>query len=227
MASVTIPGAGPSPITETFGNTANLQLALRSEMRWYQPATLVSSTSPDAGPRACSWASLLDAGGINELVIIAGGDTPYRQDQRVHPTTSWSSTRLLAGDVTITARRTQPSWAGSHMSRSSIRDYRSGRGSGNATATINGIGDVLAGNNLNDTLTAAGFKGSIAGGTGTNLFRDLGATTPFPRRATATRSSAVRTARRSSSWVPAYWTTAPLDILPGATDALWLVVTAL
>ena len=46
---------------------------------------------------------------------------------------------------------------------------------GNAVVTINGIGDVLAGNNQNDTLTAAGVAGSISGGTGTNLFLDLGA----------------------------------------------------
>jgi hypothetical protein len=46
---------------------------------------------------------------------------------------------------------------------------------GNAAVTINGSGDVLAGNNLNDTLTAAGVAGSISGGTGTNAFFDLGA----------------------------------------------------
>ena len=45
---------------------------------------------------------------------------------------------------------------------------------GNAVVTISGIGDVVAGNNQNDTLTAAGFAGSISGGTGTNLFFDLG-----------------------------------------------------
>ena len=50
-----------------------------------------------------------------------------------------------------------------------------GEEAGNAAVTINGIGDVLVGNNLDDTLTAAGLAGSIAGGTGTNLFRDLGA----------------------------------------------------
>ena len=50
-----------------------------------------------------------------------------------------------------------------------------GEEAGNAAVTINGIGDVLVGNNQNDTLTAAGLAGSIAGGTGTNLFRDLGA----------------------------------------------------
>ena len=62
------------------------------------------------------------------------------------------------------------------MSRSSIRQLIVlSEEAGNAAVTINGSGDVLAGNNQNDTLTAAGVAGSISGGTGTNLFLDLGA----------------------------------------------------
>jgi hypothetical protein len=67
---------------------------------------------------------------------------------------------------------------------------------GNATAIISGTGDVLVGNNQSDTLTASGVAGSISGGTGTNVFIDLGSQDTSTAREER-RSLAARQAFRS------------------------------
>ena len=92
----------------------------------------------------------------------------------MHPTTSWFSTRLLRG-VTIHGAPNSTILGGN--AKVTIVDPALivlSEKAGNAAVTINGTGDVLVGNNQNDTLTAAGVAGSISGGTGTNVFIDLG-----------------------------------------------------
>lgn len=76
MASVTIPGAG-SPVVETFGNTANLQLALqiRDALVAASTAGVLEVTTVAGGPnvQVPPPPAAIGEGGVNELVINAAG----------------------------------------------------------------------------------------------------------------------------------------------------------
>ena len=76
MASVTIPGAAPgSPITETFGNTANITLALqiRDALVAANTAGVLEVTTVAGGGLVAGPPTNTLAGGVNELVINGAG----------------------------------------------------------------------------------------------------------------------------------------------------------
>ena len=77
MASVTIPGAGSSTITETFGNTANLQLATSDPRRpgiSQRGLAVLNVTTVREEGMFLGLPRLTTAGEVNELVITAAGE---------------------------------------------------------------------------------------------------------------------------------------------------------
>ena len=178
MASVTIPGAVPgSPITETFGNTANLTLALQIRDALVAAGNAgVLNVTVAGGGLVSGPPTNTPAGGVNELVINAAGSYTIPAGSAGRPDYVVVIDPATSGNVTIHGAANSTILGGNaHVTIVDPDLIVLGEEAGNAAVTINGIGDVLAGNNLDDTLTAAGFQGSIAGGTGRNLFRDLGA----------------------------------------------------
>ena len=181
MASVTIPGAAPgSPIVETFGNTANLQLALQIRDALVAASTAgvltVTTVAGGANVPVPLPPTTLGAGGVNELVINAAGSYTIPAGTAGRPDYVVVIDPATAGGVTIHGASNSSILGGNaHVTIVDPSLIVLGEEAGNAAVTINGIGDVLVGNNQDDTLTAAGLAGSISGGTGRNLFRDLGA----------------------------------------------------
>ncbi len=174
MASVTIPGTGSSSITETFGNTANLQLATQirdalvsaSAGGRLNVTTTASLNVPGPPP-------LTTAGQINELVITAGGDYTIPAGSAGAP----DYVVVLDSLAPVTIHGAPNATILGGLAKVTIIDPADivlSEQNGNATAIISGTGDVLVGNNQSDTLTASGVAGSISGGTGTNVFIDLG-----------------------------------------------------
>jgi Ca2+-binding RTX toxin-like protein len=178
MASVTIPGAGSS-IVETFGNQANLQLAtqIRDALAAANTAGLLTVTTVAGGPNVnVPLPPTVSAGGVNELVINAAGSYTIPAGSAGAPDYVVVIDSATAGGVTIHGAANSTILGGNtHVTIIDPALIVLPEGAGNAAVTINGSGDVLAGNNQNDTLTAAGVAGSISGGTGTNVFFDLGA----------------------------------------------------
>ena len=178
MASVTIPGAGSSTIIETFGNTANLQLAIQIR------DALVSAS----------------AGGVLNVTTVAGGGnvpvppstlrrgrgqrTRHQRRRQLHHTGRISGcTRLRRG------YRPDYCWGRDDPRRVELNhpgrerechDRRSG-----AECPVRGSRQRCghhqryrrrAGRKQSERHSDGGrLAGSISGGTGTNLFRDLGA----------------------------------------------------
>ena len=177
MTSVTIPGTGSSTITETFGNTANLQLAtqIRDALvsaSLQTPSLLNVSTTATpglvAGPPLAT-----HTGQINELVITAGGDYTIPAGSAGAP----DYVVVLDSLAPVTIHGAPNATILGGLANVTIIDPAAivlSEQNGNATATISGTSDVLVGNNQKDTLTASGVAGSISGGTGTNVFIDLG-----------------------------------------------------
>jgi Ca2+-binding RTX toxin-like protein len=178
MASVTIPGSGSSTITETFGSQANQQLAIQigNALASASAGGVLTVTTVPGGGNVPLPPAALGAGGVNELVINAAGSYTIPAATAGAPDYVVVIDPTTTGGVTIHGASDSSIWGGN--ANVTIVDpavIALGEEAGNAVVTINGSNDVLAGNNLNDTLTAAGVAGSIAGGTGTNLFVDLGA----------------------------------------------------
>ncbi len=174
MASVTIPGTGSSTITETFGNTANLQLAT-------QIRDALVSASAGGRLNVTTTASLnvpgppllTTAAQINELVITAGGDYTIPAGSAGAP--DYVVVLDSLAPVTIHGSPNTSILGGlANVTIIDPADIVLSEQNGNSQATITGVGDKLVGNNQNDTLTAAGVAGSISGGIGTNVFIDLG-----------------------------------------------------
>jgi Ca2+-binding RTX toxin-like protein len=169
--SVTIPGAGTATITGSFDNTANLQLAKQIRDALVFASHNAGLTVSVAGSTTVPPPSNTTPGALNELVINAGGDYTIPAgsggapnyivvikpdiNERVTIHGAPNST-VLGGNPNVTIVNS----AAIALDEAAI----------NASVTLNGAGDVLAGNNNNDTLTAAGVAESISGGaTGSNL----------------------------------------------------------
>ena len=114
---------------------------------------------------------LTNPGQINELVISAVGDYTIPAGSAGAPD------YVVVVDPTITGVTIHGAANSTILGGNAIVDPAlivEPEEAGNVVVTISGAGDVVAGNNQNDTLTAAGVGGSISGGTGTNVFFDLG-----------------------------------------------------
>ena len=176
MASVTVPGTGSSTIRETFGNQANLQLAnqirdalvIASANNRLNVANALDPAHVPTPPAA------LAPGGINELVITVGGWYNIPAGDASHP--DYVVVLQTIQDVTINGAANTSIWGGAGKltivdpAMSTIAEE-----AGSATVTATGDGEIVAGNNFSDHLTAAGNNESIVGGTGTgNLFLAMG-----------------------------------------------------
>jgi Ca2+-binding RTX toxin-like protein len=173
MSSITVPGSGGSPISETFDNPTNAALAQQianalavASKAGTLNVTTASSTSVPAPPS--------NPGGVNELIINAGGS--YTVQGGSSPATSWAVILDSAAPVTVHGSANTTVWGGLNTDTIVIDPSAIvlSESAGDAAVTVTGTGDVVAGNNHNDTLTAAGNAQSIAGGTGSNLFFSLG-----------------------------------------------------
>ena len=106
MASVTLPGAAPgSPIVETFGNQANLQLALQIRDALVAASTAgvltVSTVAGGANVRVPLPPTTLGAGGVNELIINAAGSYTIPAGSAGRPDYVVVIDPATAGNVTI------------------------------------------------------------------------------------------------------------------------------
>src|SRR4051812_48204079 len=164
--SVTVPGAHSSTITATFDNSSNFGLAQQiadalaaAGKDGSLSVTSVHGKSPIPNPIS---------GELNELIL---GDVPG--GQVTIPSASPGYVVVLQNEhpLTITGgpNTTIFGGAGGGVTVNDPAAIVLAEEAGNASATVSGNGDVLAGNNLNDTLTAAGANESVAGGTGNNL----------------------------------------------------------
>jgi hypothetical protein len=174
MTIVTVPGAGEgSTIGESFDNANNLALAQQianalaaASSTGSLHVTTASSTSVPPPPS--------NPGGINELIINAGGS--YTIPGGSPPDSpNWVVISDSKAPVTINGSPNITVWGG--LNTEKITDPAAivlSETAGDTAVTVSGAGDVLAGNNHNDTLTASGNAASVAGGTGTNVFFALG-----------------------------------------------------
>jgi RTX calcium-binding nonapeptide repeat (4 copies) len=220
MASVTIPGASPS-IVETFGNQANLQLAnqIRDVLANAGSNLKVTPATPGGG-LIPGPPSNTPAGAVNELVINDAGSYTITAGSASAPDYVVVVNPTITGGVAIHGTANSTILGGNSIVDAAVVVLP--EGAGNAAVIINGFGEVVAGNNQNDTLTAAGFAGSIAGGTGTNLFRDLGANDIISAQGSkdtifgGPNSATIQLLGKSiyNSGTP------PLTTLPGARNAL-------
>ncbi len=175
MTTVTVPGTGGSTIGESFDNASNLALAqqIANSLRAASDAgdlkiSVAGSPASDLSPPS-------NPGGVNELIINSGGD--YTIPGGSPPgTPNWVVILDSTAPVTIHGSPNISVWGG--LNTDTITDPAAivlSETAENAAVTVSGTGDVLAGNNFNDTLTASGNAASVAGGTGTNVFFALGA----------------------------------------------------
>jgi Ca2+-binding RTX toxin-like protein len=174
MSSITVPGGGGSQISESFDNPTNAALA-------QQIANAIAAAS-NAGTLNVTTASSTSVppppsnpGGVNELIINTGGSytVPGSTSPNAPP---WVVILDSAAPVTVHGSPNTSVWGGLNTDTIVIDPSAIvlSESAGNAAVTVTGTGDVVAGNNHNDTLTAAGNAQSIAGGTGSNLFFSLG-----------------------------------------------------
>jgi Ca2+-binding RTX toxin-like protein len=175
MTSVTVPGSGGSEISESFDNKTNAALAQQMANAIAAANTAGKLTIVTATPGGGAVpAPPSNPGGVNELIINSGGD--YTVPGGSPPgTPPWTVILDSTAPVTIHGSQNTSIWGG--LNTDTIIDPSAivlSESAGNAAVTVTGTGDVVAGNNHNDTLTAAGNAQSIAGGTGSNLFFSLG-----------------------------------------------------
>ena len=168
--SVTIPGSGASTVSQTFGNTNNVLIAQQIANAIAAASTSgglnvtvpgPGNTVPDPPPNSVT-------GGVNELVITAGGVYSIPAGSKGAP--DYLVVLENAAPVTIFGSPNTSIWGGG--SQVTIVDpavTALSEGAGNAVVTLTGAGDILAGNNQDDTITAAGNAESISAGTGNNL----------------------------------------------------------
>ena len=168
--SVTVPGLSGSTITQTFGNQQNFLLAQqfaneivaasRSDGLNITDASTTGGAIPPPPANSVS-------GGVNELIITAGGVYSIPAGSQGAP--DYLVILDNTAPVTIFGSPNTSIWGGgSHVTIVDPSTTVLSEGAGDAVATLTGAGDVLAGNNQNDTLLAAGTAESIAAGTGTN-----------------------------------------------------------
>jgi hypothetical protein len=175
--SVTVPGPHGSPaVDQTFGNLNNLSIANQIATAIAAASALggLNTTVPGQGQTVPNPPSNTVTGGVNELVITAGGSYHIPAGSSGAP--DYVVVLDNTAPVTIFGSPNTSVWGGgSQVTVVDAATITLSEGAGNAVAMLSGAGDVLAGNNLNDTLTAAGNTESIAGGTGTNLLIASGA----------------------------------------------------
>ncbi len=175
--SVTVPGPHGSPaVDQTFGNLNNLSIANQIATAIAAASALggLNTTVPGPGQTVPNPPSNTVTGGVNELVITAGGSYHIPAGSPGAP--DYVVVLDNTAPVTIFGSPNTSVWGGgSQVTIVDAATVTLSEGAGNAVVMVSGAGDLLAGNNLNDTLTAAGNTESIAGGTGTNLLIASGA----------------------------------------------------
>ena len=172
MTTITVPGAGGSKIGETFGNPNNTALAqhIANVLAGALNAgnlDIVVASSTSVGPPPSN------PGGVNELIINAGGDYTVPGGSPGSP--DWVVILDSTAPVTIHGSPNMTVWGG--LNTDTIVDPAAivlSETAGDSVVTLSVTGDILAGNNANDTLTATGNGASIAGGFGTNALFALG-----------------------------------------------------
>lgn len=198
VRSVTVPGPHGSPaVDQTFNNFNNLSIANQIATAIAAASTLggLNITVPGPGQTVPPPPSNTVTGGVNELVITAGGS------YHIPPGSPGAPDFVVVLDntapVTIFGSPNTSVWGGG--SQVTIVDAAMttlSEGAGNAVATLSGAGDVLAGNDQKDTVTAAGNAESLAGGAGTNLLIASGANDTIS--AEESRRSSLRQPRRAA-----------------------------
>jgi Ca2+-binding RTX toxin-like protein len=174
--SVTVPGPHGSPaVDQTFSNFSNFSIANQIATAIAAASTLgaLNITVPGPGQTVPAPPPNPVAGGVNELVVTAGGSYHIPAGSPGAP--DYVVVLNNTAPVTIFGSPNTSVWGGG--SQVTIVDAALttlSEGAGNAVATLTGAGDVLAGNDQKDTLTAAGNAESIAGGAGANLLIDSG-----------------------------------------------------
>ena len=174
--SITVPGPhGSSAVDQTFSNFSNFSIANQIATAIAAASTLgaLNITVPGPGQTVPAPPPNPVAGGVNELVVTAGGSYHIPAGSPGAP--DYVVVLNNTAPVTIFGSPNTSVWGGG--SQVTIVDAALttlSEGAGNAVATLTGAGDVLAGNDQKDTLTAAGNAESIAGGAGANLLIDSG-----------------------------------------------------
>jgi Ca2+-binding RTX toxin-like protein len=176
MASVTVPGAGPTgfntgAVSEIFGNSNNALLAqqISNAIAFAGPGH-VNVMEPVFGVPPAPPAT--KAGDINELLITAGGSYNIPAGSAGHADYVVILDIQDSKAVTIVGGPNTTVWGGG--AQVTIVDPATttvAESAGNATVTLTAadVGAVVAGNNQNDTLSAGGANDTIFAGTGNNL----------------------------------------------------------
>jgi len=170
MTSVTIPGPDGSVIVQDYSSASDsLQIAkqiaatlLGADITGKLDITTISVQNAPAPPPPTN------PGGVNELIIDAGGNYTIPAGSANAP--DWVVVLNTTEAVTINGSPNTSILGGNGLvTISDPSAIALAEGAGNATATISGSGDVLAGNSHNDTLVGTGADQSIFGGAGSNL----------------------------------------------------------
>ena len=181
MADVTVPGQSGSTVTQTFGNTNNLLIAqqIAHAIAAASASGGLNITVPGGGNTVRNPPPNSVTGGINELLITAGGVYSIPAGSAGSPDYLVVLNNNNNAPVTIFGSPNTSIWGGG--SQVTIVDgaataggadnavYTLSEGAGNAVVTLTGAGDTLAGNNQNDTLTAAGSNESISAGSNNSI----------------------------------------------------------
>ena len=165
---------GASTISESFDNANNFALAQQianalaaASKAGTLNVTTASSTSVPPPPP--------NPGGINELIIATGGD--YTIPGGTPPgSPDWVVILDSTAPVTIHGSPNMSVWGG--LNTDTIIDPAAivfSEFAGDAAVTVSGIGDVVAGNNHNNTIAAAGANDTISAGAGNNVLSSTGA----------------------------------------------------
>ena len=173
---VTVPGPHGTTVNQTFSNFNNNAIALQIANAIAAASTLgaLSITTVSGGPTVPNPPSNTVTGAVNELVITAGGVYSIPAGSKGAP--DYAVVLNNTAPVTIFGSPNTSVWGGA--SQVTIVDAAIttlSEGAGNVAATLTGAGEVLAGNNQSDTLTAAGKAETISAGAGANLLIASGA----------------------------------------------------
>jgi Ca2+-binding RTX toxin-like protein len=161
--SVTVPGPPHQPISQTFDNGFNFALA-------QQIANALAAASASGSLNVVEDPSTIPdptSGKLNELIITKGGDYTI-------PGTAPGWVVILdnggpSSAVTIHGAPNTTIWGGAGpVTIDDPRRITIAEGAGDASATVTGTGDLIAGNNFSDTISASGSNITIQAGTGSN-----------------------------------------------------------
>ncbi len=171
-ASVTVPGTGTSTISEAFNNQYNSALAqqIADALAAASNAHTLNITTASGGvsPPAPSLP------GTNELIILSGGD--YTIPAATGGISDYVVVLDTASPVTIHGGPNASIWGG--LGPTTLSDpalITIAESAGAVPVTITGTGDLVAGNNANDTIIGLGNNATIQSGTGNNVLSVGGA----------------------------------------------------